>query len=96
MKLRFALVVALATVTAPAWAGDLSIESLANQTGVSERHVRMIVGCRTCFAEYVYTYDRELKRFKAGLGDGNYERLMSGQPVLLRDGTEVKIRVASR
>ena len=96
MKHRLALLAALLAIATPAWAVDASIESLSKQTGVSERHVRMIVGCRTCFAEYVYTYDRELKRFKAGLGDGNYERLMSGQPVVLPNGTEVKIRVASR
>ncbi|HEV8694018.1 MAG TPA: hypothetical protein VGQ93_07525 [Lysobacter sp.] len=95
MKVRLVFVVALMAVAVPAWAGDDPIGELSNQTGVSERHVRMILGNRTPYAEYPYTYHRELKRFKAGIGEANYQRLMSGQPILLRTGKEVQVRVAS-
>jgi heme/copper-type cytochrome/quinol oxidase subunit 2 len=95
MKVRLALLVALMAVAAPTWAAGGSVEELSKQTGVSQRHVRMILGTRTSYAEYPYTYERELKRFKAGIGEGNYRRLMSGQPIVLPNGEKVQIRVAS-
>lgn len=64
------------------------IAELANYTGLSERRVQMILGCRTCFAEYVYTYRRSLDKFKRALGDKRYERLMAGQPIDLEDEHE--------
>jgi hypothetical protein len=96
MNIRLALLAAaLAAISAPAFAGDNTIEVLSKQTGVSERHVRMIIGNRTPYPEYAYTYARVLKKFKAGIGNDNYERLMSGQTVLLPSGERVNIRVAS-
>lgn len=95
MKVRLALLVTLMAVAAPAWAAEDPIGELSRQTGVSERHVRMLLGVRTPYAEYPYTYARELRKFKAGIGEANYQRLMSGQPILLPNGKEVQVRVAS-
>ena len=95
MKIRLAIVVALMALAAPAWAGEDPIGELSKQTGVSERHVRMLLGARTPYAEYPYTYTRELRKFKAGIGEANYRRLMSGQPILLNSGEKVQVRVAS-
>jgi hypothetical protein len=98
MKAKLAsIVVALMAVSAPAWAAeDQTVGDLSKESGVKERHVRMILGNRTAYAEYRYTYDRALKQFKAGIGEANYQRLMSGQPILLPSGKEVQVRVASR
>jgi len=97
MNIRLALLAAaLAAVSAPAFARDNNaVEALSQQTGVSERHVRMLIGNRTPYPEYPYAYYRELKKFKAGLGEANYQRLMSGQTILLRSGDRVNIRIAS-
>ena len=84
---------------APAYAGNPAnpvsrgdpvdpIVELANYTGLSERRVQMILGCRTCFAEYVYTYRRSLDKFKRALGNEPYERLMAGQPIDLEGERE--------
>lgn len=95
MKAKIAgMVIALAAL-APAYAGSNDIKVLAEYTGLSERKVKMILGCHTCHAEYTYTYQRSLEKFKQALGDENYERLISGQPVLLDNGIEVQTRVAT-
>ncbi|HJW45509.1 MAG TPA: hypothetical protein VJ484_03370 [Lysobacter sp.] len=98
MKAKLAsIVVALMAASAPAWAAEDPIGDLSRETGVRERHVRMILGNRTAYAEYRYAYGRALKQFKAGIGEANYQRLMSGQPILLpSNGKEVQVRVASR
>lgn len=96
MKTKFAIAAAMLITTVPAWAGENSVEQLSDQTGVSERHVRMIVGDRTPYPEYPYTYARELKKFKAALGEANYQRLISGQPIRLSNGKEVRILVAAK
>lgn len=82
MNARIALLAVALTATAPAFADDL-IADLANETGLSERKVQMIVGNRTPFAEYRYTYDRSLAQFKRALGSERYERVMAGLPIEL-------------
>ncbi|GAB3361214.1 hypothetical protein [Lysobacter tyrosinilyticus] len=94
MNIRFALIAAsLLAFSAPAFAGD-DVAQLSKQTGLKERHVRMIIGCATCVPEYAYVYDRKLRQFKTALGEANYRRLMSGQPITLPNGERVSIRVA--
>lgn len=95
MKAKIAgMVIALAAM-APAHAGSNDIKALADYTGLSERKVQMILGCHTCFAEYAYTYQRSLEKFRKALGEENYELLIAGQPVLLDNGIEVQTRVAA-
>jgi hypothetical protein len=95
MKTRIAaLVFAIASIT-PAFASQhVTIRSLSEETGLSERKVLMIVGCRTCVAGYAYTYQPALDKFRKALGKESYERLMSGQSIKLKNGTEVQLRVA--
>lgn len=94
MKAQIAgMLVALAAM-APAHAERNEIRALAEQTGLSERQVRMIVGCRTCYAGYTHTYERSLTKFKKAIGEENYEQLMAGQPVVLENRIEVGARVA--
>lgn len=90
MNTKIALLAAALAAMAPAYAGNSGnpITELANYTGLSERRVQMIVGCRTCHAEYVYTYGRSLEKFKRALGNERYERLMAGFPIELESQGE--------
>lgn len=91
MKNKLAgLLLAIAAI-GPAYAGNNDIEQLAEFTGLSERKVQMILGCRTCYAGYAYTYHRSLKKFQDALGEQRYQQLMSGQPIMLDNGVEVHV-----
>ena len=71
------LAVALMAVSAPAFAGDDPCKVLAQETGLSERKVQMILGTRTAFAEYPYTYERSVAKLRRTIGEGRYEQLMN-------------------
>ena len=86
MKTRYAIAVFVAVgaaVAAPALAQEDPIATLAKQSGLSERKVRMLVGARTAFAEYRSTFDRSEDKLIKAIGRSNYERLLSGQPIEL-------------
>jgi hypothetical protein len=86
MKAKIAaLVVALATIAPSAFAQENPVGDLAQITGLSERKVQMILGNRTSFAEYPYTYQRSLEKFVDAVGEVRYEHLISGDPVELQD-----------
>ncbi|WP_448674533.1 hypothetical protein [Pseudoxanthomonas mexicana] len=95
MNARTALVVALLSAPFSAQAGD-TIRQLSKHTGLSERRVQMILGNRTSFAEYPYTYQRSVEQFRHALGEENYQRLMNGQAVVLQSAPDrdEAIRVA--
>lgn len=95
MKGRIAIACIALFVAGPALAGADPISQLADQTGLSERKVRMIVGARTAYAEYRYTYDRSLAKFKAGIGEENYQRLISGESITVQGKDGVQVRIAS-
>ena len=96
MKAKFAsLLLALSAAATPALAGDqagqyTSLKALSEQSGLSVRRVNMVLGTRSSFAEYPYTYDRALKQFKAAIGEENYERLVAGKPIRLDNGLVVR------
>ena len=94
MKAKIAFIALAMAVTAPAWAAD-PVGDLSQITGLSERKVTMILGNRTAFAEYPYTYDRALDKFVAAVGKDNYHRLMNGEAVALQDqkGNEYIVQV---
>ena len=78
MNIRLAiLAAALMAISAPALAGDNPCKQLARETGLSERKVNMILGTRTSFAEYPYTYDRAVAKLRKAIGDGRYDQLMN-------------------
>lgn len=62
---------------APAFATDNPVQLLAKETGLSERRVQMVLGTRSSFAEYVYTYDRTAKKLRTAIGAARYDQLMS-------------------
>jgi len=84
MKAKIAFIALAMAVTAPAWAAD-PVGDLSKITGLTERKVSMVLGNRTAFAEYPYTYDRAYKKFVAAIGRDNYDRLMDGEAVALQD-----------
>jgi len=96
MKAKIAFIALAMAVTAPAWAAD-PVGDLSKITGLTERKVSMVLGNRTAFAEYPYTYDRALDKFVSAVGKDNYNRLMEGEAVALRDskGNEYIVQIDS-
>ncbi len=95
MKAKIACIALAMAVVAPAWAAEDPIGDLSDITGLSERKVQMILGVRSSFAEYPYTYQRSLEKFVSAVGKENYEDLMRGESIALRDrdGREVVIQI---
>ncbi|MCF7222571.1 hypothetical protein [Marilutibacter chinensis] len=95
MKVQIATLVLAAAAALPAWAGNDPITELSGITGLSERKVQMVLGNRTAYAEYRYTYDRSVRQFTRAVGEENFRRLLNGEEVSLRDaqGREVAIRL---
>ena len=78
MNIRLALLTAaLMAASAPALADDNPVRLLAQETGLSERKVNMILGNRTSFAEYPYTYQRSVEKLRKTIGEGRYDQLMN-------------------
>lgn len=96
MKTRIAVMVLALAAMLPAYAGGKDIQNLAAYTGMSVRKVKMILGARTAYAEYRYTYDRYQSRFVKAIGKANYERLMAGKPIRLGNGVVVQLRAEDR
>lgn len=95
MKTKLALIVMAAAFAAPAWAGGDPVSDLAEISDLSKRKVQMIIGNRTAFAEYRYSYDRSLKKLVNAIGEVNYERLMEGEAVVVldRDGRQLALQL---
>lgn len=97
MKAKIAFIALALVASMPAWAEQSKdpINDLSQVTGLSERKVQMIVGNRTAFAEYTYTYDRALKKFVNAIGETRYEQLMNGESVALtgKDGREYIVQI---
>lgn len=96
MKAKIACIALAMAVVAPTWAAEQDpVSDLSQITGLSERKVQMVLGTRTSFAEYPYTYQRSLEKFVRAVGKENYENLMQGESIALRDrdGREVVIQI---
>lgn len=95
MKMQIATFVLATVVATPAWAGNDPIAELSDISGLSERRVQMVLGNRSSFAEYRYTYDRSVEKFTRAIGKDNYQRLLDGKAIALRDanGREVVIQL---
>jgi len=92
------LAVVLMAVSAPVFAGDDSdpVQKLAQETGLSERKVHMILGTRTSFAEYPYTYDRSVAQLRKAVGEGRYDQLMNhGNLITASEETKARALLAA-
>lgn len=97
MNTRLAiLAAALMAISAPALAGDNPCKQLARETGLSERKVNMILGVRTSFAEYPYTYDRSVAKLRKAIGEGRYDQLMNhGELIAASPDTKARAMLAA-
>ena len=78
MFARIAVVAAALAAVPSAFAADANVADLSRDTGVSERHIRMIAGARTPYPEYRIVFDRVERQLKSALGQEGYERLLEG------------------
>jgi predicted transcriptional regulator len=77
MKLRLAsLAVALMAVSAPSMAAD-NCEELAQEIGLTERQVQMILGNRTSYAEYRTSYNSSVRKMQNAIGRDRYDQMLS-------------------
>lgn len=78
MSARIALFAVAMAALPTAFAANTSVDALSQETGVSGRHIRMIAGARTPYAEYRIVYDRIERQLRDAMGDAAYERLQRG------------------
>jgi hypothetical protein len=79
MKARH-IVFAMATAfSANALAGEDIIGALSQETGLSVRQVKMVVGPRSGHAAYLASYDQVQRRFVASVGHERYQELLVRQ-----------------
>ena len=62
---------------------QVTVRQLADETGLSENRVRMVVGPRSGYAEYRITFDRTQRQFRNALGEERYNDLMAGRKIQL-------------
>lgn len=60
---------------------QVTVKQLADETGLSENRVRMVVGPRSGYAEYRITFDRSQRQFRNALGEERYNDLMAGRKI---------------
>ena len=98
MKARIIALIVASAFSAAAMAQDNVIEALSQETGLSTRDVKMVVGARTGFAEYQASYDQTKKRFVRALGKPRYKELMAGRRIelLQADARVAQLQVAPR
>ena len=79
MFARIAVVAAALAAAPSAFANDATVADLSRETGVSERHIRMVVGARTPYPEYRIVFDRVERQLKNALGQEGYRYLLEGE-----------------
>src|SRR5688500_8126262 len=75
MKARIIALIVASAFSAAVSAQDNVIEALSQETGLSARDVKMVLGARSGFAEYQASYDQTKKRFVRALGKPRYEEI---------------------
>jgi hypothetical protein len=84
MNIRLAtLAIVLMATALPAAAGDNPFKILARESGLSERKVHMVLGTRTAYAEYPYTYQRSVEKLRDTIGNARYDHLMNDSELIV-------------
>lgn len=94
MKTKISKIVAVAFAMAlagAAFAADNQVRDLARETGLSERQVQMLIGCRSCYSEYKTSYVRADAQFKRTLGRERYQQLMQRLPIALEHQRDKRV-----
>lgn len=79
MFARIAVVAAALAAAPSAFANDATVADLSRETGVSERHIRMVAGARTPYPEYRIVFDRVERQLKQSLGPDGFNYLLKGE-----------------
>jgi hypothetical protein len=79
MKVRIIAFLAASAFSAGAVAQDDVLGALSRETGLSVRDVKMVLGARSGYAEYLASYDQTRKRFVRAIGKPRYLELMAGR-----------------
>ena len=100
MKARIIALIVASAFSAGVAAQDDVIGALSQETGLSTRDVKMVLGARSGYAEYLASYDQTQKRFVRALGKERYRELLAGRRVeLLQPGQRmayVEVKPPSR
>ncbi|AKC86165.1 hypothetical protein [Pseudoxanthomonas suwonensis] len=59
----------------------LTVRMLADETGLSPQHVRVVLGARSLHPHY----RSKEQQFRQALGEDRYQDLLAGQPIKLRN-----------
>lgn len=84
MKARYFVLAMAAAFSANAFASEDIIGALSQETGLTVRQVKMVVGPRSSHAAYLASYDQVQRRFVATVGQERYRELLvrqSARPV---------------
>lgn len=91
MKARY-FVLAMATAfSANALASEDIIGALSEETGLTERQVKMVVGPRSSHAAYLASYDQVQRRFVATVGQERYQQLLVRQSARPAEQEEARL-----
>jgi hypothetical protein len=71
-----------------------TVQQLAEETGLTPQHVRMVLGSRSDHADYRIVFDRMERQFRQGLGKERYRDLLAGRPIELRNQPSQELAAA--
>jgi len=93
-KHAFLLCAVLAALPGAALAsgGDLQVRDLAAASGLTPSEVKMVLGARTPYFEYLTSYARSQKQLEQALGKQRYDDLMAGREIVLDNGQRFALR----
>ena len=77
MKARYLVLALAAAFSANAVAGEDILGALADETGLTKRQVKMVVGPRSSHAAYIASYDQVQRQFVNAVGRSRYEELLT-------------------
>lgn len=83
MKARYIAFALAAVFSANAVAGEDIIGALADETGLTNRQVKMVVGPRSSHAAYLASYDQVQRKFVNVIGRERYTELLAGREIKL-------------
>ncbi|MBO9717733.1 MAG: hypothetical protein J7507_13230 [Pseudoxanthomonas sp.] len=75
---------------------DPTVQQLAEETGLTPQHVRMVLGSRSDHADYRIVFDRVERQFRQSLGEERYRDLLAGRPIELRNVPPQELVAATR
>ena len=94
MNARYLVLALAAAFSANAVAGEDIIGALADETGLTKRQVKMVVGPRSSHAAYIASFDQVERQFVNAVGRSRYKELLA-QRDAAPQATKEETRIAS-